>query len=243
MLYEIKNKPHLVRKYNDTIAECRREYPDFDLEDIETVDDLFNPVHLEEGYEGSPVGFYFCGLNSKHDLHWAGIDEAKLSWEESWMFLENKQEPLSGNHLCKYGVCDDAEQVIEYYRDFHHELFGEDKYIVFMTQIFREHEEEQGSWRWHKWGQYIGIQNPQHEYLYDDKHIDLVFVYDIVKIEELEDKRVWTDWREVFVEEGYTIMDDDGGRALYSEGRYEEEITEQEARRYLGRCTVMIRRA
>jgi hypothetical protein len=37
-------------------------------------------------------------------------------------------------------------------------------------------------WRWHKWGEYIGTKNPQHEYLYDeDESIQEVFCYHIYK--------------------------------------------------------------
>lgn len=33
------------------------------------------------------------------------------------------------------------------------------------------------------WGAYIGNQNPQHEYIYDDKHIDKVYCYHIYEID------------------------------------------------------------
>lgn len=40
----------------------------------------------------------------------------------------------------------------------------------------------EGGWRWHKWGPYIGVQNPQCEYLYDEKNIDVVYTYHIYEI-------------------------------------------------------------
>jgi hypothetical protein len=39
-------------------------------------------------------------------------------------------------------------------------------------------------WRYHKWGDYIGSQNPQSEYLYDDTHIDAVWTFHIYELVE-----------------------------------------------------------
>lgn len=52
----------------------------------------------------------------------------------------------------------------------------------------------------------------------------------------------WAEWLKVFEEEGVVIMDDDGGRQLYREGRYEEPITREEANSLLMICTCMFKR-
>lgn len=79
-----------------------------------------------------------------------------------------------------YGVCDDYKQVLKNYKD-----LVEDKsrnYVIGLSTVTRESQPSEGGWRWHKWGNYIGTQNPQHEYLYDDKHIDKVYCYYIYEI-------------------------------------------------------------
>ena len=44
-------------------------------------------------------------------------------------------------------------------------------------------------WRWHKWGPYIGTQDPQCEYLADEPEIKEVFVYRFIQLHDDELKR------------------------------------------------------
>jgi hypothetical protein len=75
-----------------------------------------------------------------------------------------------------YGVCDNVEQLLEACP----ELRGSDrKFTVMLTPIVKSEQSSDGGWRWHKWGPYIGTQNPQYEYIYDEKDIEQVFVYHI----------------------------------------------------------------
>ena len=87
--------------------------------------------------------------------------------------------PSLGN-LNPFGVSDDVEQVLEYYK-----AYIEDPSRYFMisfTKIEKSKQSETGGWRWHKWGPYIGNQNPQHEYLYDEPDIELVYVFHIYEV-------------------------------------------------------------
>ena len=99
---------------------------------------------------------------------------------------ELKQIPISEckqyNYLT-YGVCDNASQILNHYEP------KEDE-VVLMVPIIRKFESEIGGWRWHKWGSYIGVQNPSHEYIYDDKDIDVVFCFTIYKILHKEENNV-----------------------------------------------------
>lgn len=79
-----------------------------------------------------------------------------------------------------YGVCDSPVQLLAAY-DFENDprpLF------ISMVEIRREDQESSGGWRYHKWGDYIGSQNPQSEYLYDDKHIEAVWTYHVYELVE-----------------------------------------------------------
>ena len=74
------------------------------------------------------------------------------------------------------GVCDNVDQVLKRYPELE---ASERQFIVTLTAIERGRQPASGGWRWSKWGAYIGTQNPQHEYLYDDRHIDKVYVFNI----------------------------------------------------------------
>lgn len=80
-----------------------------------------------------------------------------------------------------FGVCDNYKQILQHHKDL---LNNTNKnYVIILSTIERKNQDPTGGWRWHKWGPYIGTQNPKHEYLYDDTHIDKVYVYTIYEIE------------------------------------------------------------
>lgn len=83
-------------------------------------------------------------------------------------------------NMLPYGVCDNASQILNYFTP------KEDE-VVLMVPVIRKFESEIGGWRWHKWGTYIGVQNPTHEYIYDDTDIDVVFCFTVYKIIKQED--------------------------------------------------------
>ena len=80
-----------------------------------------------------------------------------------------------------YGVVDSLEQFYSYFKFLD---FLDQKYVAFLTPIQKKNQPSDGGWRWHKWGQYIGKHKPQHEYLYDEKDIDLVYVYTIMEVKD-----------------------------------------------------------
>lgn len=71
-----------------------------------------------------------------------------------------------------YGVCDNASQIFDLYKP-------NDDEVILMTPIFKITDPD---WRWHKWGPYIGVHHPRHEYIMDEEDIDYVFVFSIYKI-------------------------------------------------------------
>jgi hypothetical protein len=75
-----------------------------------------------------------------------------------------------------YGVCDTVEQLLEACPEL---LSSERQFTVTLTPIVKSEQPSDGGWRWHKWGPYIGTQNPQCEYIYDEVNIEQVYVYHI----------------------------------------------------------------
>jgi len=78
-----------------------------------------------------------------------------------------------------YGVCDNWQQILEQWPEIESDPRS---FIISLAEMRREDQPASGGWRWHKWGTYIGTQKPEHEYLYDDKHIDSVFCFHIYEV-------------------------------------------------------------
>lgn len=83
------------------------------------------------------------------------------------------------NGPADYGVADNWEQIVDKWPILEQ---SERQFIIDIGVVRREDQSPQGDWRWHKWGEYIGIQNPQHEYLYDEKDIDEVIIFQIYEV-------------------------------------------------------------
>lgn len=79
-----------------------------------------------------------------------------------------------------YGIIDKPTDILDMWN------FTDDPryFMITVTEIKRENQPASGGWRYHKWGPYYGNQNPQNEYLFDDTHIDSVWVYHIYQIKD-----------------------------------------------------------
>lgn len=78
-----------------------------------------------------------------------------------------------------YGVCDHWTQVLLRFPQLQN---SEIPYLLRLSSIRKAHQPEHGGWRWHKWGQYIGVFQEQarnHEYLYDTPDVEEVFTYEV----------------------------------------------------------------
>lgn len=82
-------------------------------------------------------------------------------------------------YIMPHGVCDDYQQILSYIPEL---LSSHKKYVIGLTLVKREWEEPDGGWRWCRWGEYIGTQNPQCEYIYDEPEIEQVYCYSIHEI-------------------------------------------------------------
>lgn len=82
-------------------------------------------------------------------------------------------------YLNNYGVCDSPEQLLEFY-DFEKDAR---KLVIFMYCLQKKYEQENG-WRWHKNGVYIGNQQPQAEYLFDEPVIERIWSFHICQVGE-----------------------------------------------------------
>ncbi len=97
----------------------------------------------------------------------------------NYFISDNTYDEIIDNWV-QYGVCDNYKQIIDHAANIINN--PDKKYVIGMCTVRREDQGECGGWRWHKWGEYIGNQNPQHEYLYDDMYIDKVYCYHIYEV-------------------------------------------------------------
>ena len=77
-----------------------------------------------------------------------------------------------------FGVADNIEQVIDFYNKNEYGLFSGNHVISY----FEVRKTPDCGWRWHKWGPYIGTQEPQCEYLADEPVIEKVICFSIYKV-------------------------------------------------------------
>ncbi len=75
------------------------------------------------------------------------------------------------NGFCQYGVCDSIEQWKETDVACFVTADPDHEYCVSFTHVSKVPGEE-GGWRWHKWGPYIGNGKPTCEYLADEEKFD-----------------------------------------------------------------------
>jgi hypothetical protein len=78
-----------------------------------------------------------------------------------------------------YGVCDSYQQVLEQCPEI---VASERGFVMFITELSKASQPDEGGWRWHKWGPYIGTQEPQCEYLHDEPVIERVFTFHIYEV-------------------------------------------------------------
>lgn len=76
-----------------------------------------------------------------------------------------------------YGVCDNYQQILDQCPELVSSTSR--KFVIALTPVIKSQQSEEGGWRWHKWGDYIGTQNPQYEYIYDELFIEKVYCYHI----------------------------------------------------------------
>ena len=107
-----------------------------------------------------------------------GVYEVDLNFDNVIAeFYPNSDQPFI--YECAYGLCDNYQQAINTFSKYAN---SENKYCLFVTPIYREDQPEKYGFRYHKWGDYIGTQWFQHTYLYDDKHIDVIYSFKFIKL-------------------------------------------------------------
>lgn len=137
---------------------------------LTSVDPVEEKIHeMISGSEGSSIQRHGPGLYQIG--HWNFDSYLRGRWEKYPSLDE-----FGDFHA--YGVCDNPSQFMMV-------LGGKlaahpsRSFCVSLVQIKKSDAPPEGGWRWHKWGPYIGEQDPQCEYLYDEPKIEEVWTYHV----------------------------------------------------------------
>lgn len=137
----------------------------------ENVRDAFAMFNLKTGAAATRKE-----LRKYYDL----LGEADISDEDH----RRTMQEMCSFESASYGTADTVQQVLMKYERV---ISNPDVKIVFCFHtIKRKDQSPDGGWRWHKNGEYIGTKEPQHEYLYDDTHIDEIVQFHVYLIGEKE---------------------------------------------------------
>lgn len=77
-----------------------------------------------------------------------------------------------------YGVCDSLAQLKR--TDVWKEIVTDERPMAVILVPIRKSNQNERGWRWEKWGDYIGQQQPMCDYLYDEPTIELVYRFETV---------------------------------------------------------------
>ena len=138
-------------------------------------------------------GIYETGLNFEHSISLYSDVESYGSYRE----LSKDGKPIESNDwkdlmagMSPYGVADNVNQIKEYFKEM---ILSDNPIVISVTEMRKDEQPEDGGWRWYKWGQYIGKQNPQNEYLYDEPNIESVYVYHVYAVRPKMEKTLTED--------------------------------------------------
>jgi hypothetical protein len=169
---------------------------DYDLEKTEK--ELGSPFvsSQHDDFKVKP-GVYYAGLNVEHYFEETGLDVHYTydnSYHEAHKLFEYRKDrgmkfisPFEIAMMYKlakfgdmeheeFGVCDNEQQILDYWP---HLEKSSQRHFITMTPIYKEDQPKRDGWRWEKWGTYIGTQNSQSDYLYDEEEIDMVYVFHV----------------------------------------------------------------
>lgn len=92
------------------------------------------------------------------------------------------------NFVNSYGVADNIEQIKDYYKDQIND--PNRKYFIVTSRIYQDDQPNEGGWRWHKWGPYIGNLDHQCEYLknenFNESWQGYVIIFSCIELKEKE---------------------------------------------------------
>lgn len=175
MLVDLKLNPNDYF-YPRKMEQILQEYGDSDGKEWDSIKDLKFSDISEKLHDGV---YQFWDVNGEFLIERTSYEiKSNYPWEAKTL---KDYVNSSESYISSYGVCDDYSQILEKYKNF---IYVPDrKFVIILCEIRKDQEPQEGGWRWHKWGEYIGTQESQSEYIHDEPEIERVFVYHIYEIQ------------------------------------------------------------
>ena len=162
------------RRYDLSMSKREREI--YGISDWSTrFDDLFVPTEI--------IGIYMSYFDADVINIWC----KQYAYYGRKFFkqlrkIEDINERIAYHRNCwTYGVADNLQQIVDFYNANEDGYFN-GNHVISCFEVHRNVDEPCSGWRWHKWGQYIGTQNPKCEYLNDEPEIEKVICFSIYKV-------------------------------------------------------------
>ena len=110
----------------------------------------------------------------EHQVEWdrvralrdAGSTEARIDHE---LFTQSDIEDT-----------DDIEQILTYFAD--RVADPTRAYVIGLLTVRKATQPDRGGWRWHRWGEYIGVHEPQREYIHDEPVIEQAICFHLLEV-------------------------------------------------------------
>lgn len=199
-----------LKKSNERWEELKQEDPEI-FKGEDDSGSMFQPWKLinsqnfsnlileEDDPDLDTTGIYMEALNARHHIERLTNYETVNPIGDKYLYAVND-----------YGVADNATQVIRHLSSslkayfFGNDLddefylgkslvkmierYPEYKLVLLMTPHVNTKDCSWDGWRWHKWGKYLGVHEPQHEYLSCEQGIDYVLSYSIEIVKKIEEE-------------------------------------------------------
>lgn len=188
MIVQLSLNENKVEEYNKKMEELQERYPNLKFKKVVELSDRFIPYNtfvkilknskyaaIQQDYrrEYEFDAIYVCNLNENHTIEYITDYKEKM---------HNENSPL---YYYDYGVADNASQVLDYYDSLyqqHKDYMNDRKFVILLHPIFKDDQYNNDSWKWSKWGRYIGKFKPEYEYLYDETGIDYLYCFNILEV-------------------------------------------------------------
>lgn len=156
---------NIILEEDDTNKDFTGVYM-MDLDGHYDIEELTNFRRLK--YSEQPILLHYYGVSDNATQVKNYIDECINAYQHNDTHNDTS-EYRKGKRLVRFMQAMEEEN-----RDY--------GFVLLLTPIVNKHTDSAGTWRWHKWGKYIGHHKIEHEYLNDEEGIDFVFVWELVTV-------------------------------------------------------------
>lgn len=142
---------------------------DVSIKNLDSTTSLILSAIKKEPIRELHDGIYLC----PHSKFESCVEEKLIRSEKNLI--------VNGNQIGNNGVVDSIGQFRDLIASQLHE--SSTKYVCALTHVLKESQPSKAGWSWNKFGSYIGVKQPQHDYLYDESSdFKEVYVFTVFEV-------------------------------------------------------------